>query len=316
MNTAVLGIMAGSLLMLGGVPDQPVSRPPVDETLPSYQKTEAVSGTLVCAGAAPALVEGCADAFEAIHSGAKIAMTPGSPEAAAAALVSGTAQIAILTRPMTDDERQRYEQKFQHPPAPAVLGADAVLVYLNAANPLTSATLADLRRLFAETGGSTWSEFGVVGEFAPTSVSRFGLRPGTDGADVFQRVALGDLRPTPAVHLRDTTGLVLSSVSKEDGAVGFAGLHPSRAVKVLPISGRAGQPSVAPTAQTCLSGEYPLAYTLHVYYAAPQTGKVDPLAREFLRFAWSKQGQTIVSKNWAYPIPASVAAEQSRALGR
>ena len=68
------------------------------------------------------------------------------------------------------------------------------------------------------------------------------------------------------------------------------------------------------SAEEVLSGKYPLSRYLYVYYNAAPNKPVDPLVREFLRFATSREGQEIVVKDGYMPIPAKVAGEEHAKL--
>ena len=59
------------------------------------------------------------------------------------------------------------------------------------------------------------------------------------------------------------------------------------------------------------SGNYPLSRYLYVYVNKAPNKPLDPLVREFLKFALSKEGQETVIKDGYLPIPAKVAQEET-----
>ena len=62
------------------------------------------------------------------------------------------------------------------------------------------------------------------------------------------------------------------------------------------------------------SGRYPLQRYLYIYVNRKPGEPLGPLAKEFLRFVLSRQGQALVSKDHYLPLPASVAAAELEKL--
>ena len=67
--------------------------------------------------------------------------------------------------------------------------------------------------------------------------------------------------------------------------------------------------------ESVLSGKYPLARFLLVYVNKAPGKPLDPLVREFLTYALSKEGQENVVKDGYIPIPAKVVQEELAKLG-
>ena len=84
-------------------------------------------------------------------------------------------------------------------------------------------------------------------------------------------------------------------------------------MKSVAVAGKDGK-FYSTGADDVLSGRYPLSRYLYIYYNAAPNKPVDPLVREFLRFATSKDGQEIVVKDGYLPIPAKVSTEEQGKL--
>jgi phosphate transport system substrate-binding protein len=63
-----------------------------------------------------------------------------------------------------------------------------------------------------------------------------------------------------------------------------------------------------PTYENTVSGKYPLARAMRIVFHRQRDGSMNPVAREFLRFAVSRRGQRITGLAETYPI--SVAQQQ------
>ncbi len=92
---------------------------------------------------------------------------------------------------------------------------------------------------------------------------------------------------------------VVASVAQEEGAIGYVGLaYVDETVKALDIATGAGSEPVAATLENAASKKYPLTRPLNMYTA----GEPGKLARAFLDFAMSKEGQALIREVGYVPI--------------
>ena len=79
------------------------------------------------------------------------------------------------------------------------------------------------------------------------------------------------------------------------------------AVRIVPLShGRGQRPSRAIRADL-IAGRYPLDRYLLIYVRIPPGGRLDPLARDYLRLALSPEGQRAIASGHLGYLPLSIA---------
>ncbi|MBX3749939.1 MAG: substrate-binding domain-containing protein [Opitutaceae bacterium] len=183
-----------------------------------------------------------------------------------------------------------------------------------------------------ETNIRTWDQLGLKGEFAGREIETFGYcAPGF--ATYFERnwfhwskkwnpnfreyVETKQTTPDAAGASVDSQR-PLEELKTNKFAIGIAALmhaknHPH--VKVLKVIGKAGGPAVALTPDNVANRTYPLIRDAFFYVNKPPAGKLDPRAREFMRFVLSREGQQIIaSVGYYYPLKADYLREQLRKL--
>lgn len=181
----------------------------------------------------------------------------------------------------------------------ALSGPLALFVHRD--NPIRSLTLAQVAKVFAGEV-KQWRELGLDGEWGERSVNAYGLQLGTALALEMQRAVIPD-RPLGArvVGVPQSAELV-DRVAADPSAIGFAAAMRARlGVRVLAIAANERAEPVAPTCESLVAGRYPLDRHLLIYLRRPVT----PLAREFVRFALSRDGQQAVAASPQRYLPLS-----------
>ena len=184
----------------------------------------------------------------------------------------------------------------------------------------------------ADTNIRTWGQLGLKGEFADKEISTFGyIAPGFEIAiqrSLFHWSDKWNGNFMQYVETKQVTadadGAKVDSVrplemlSKNKCALGIAALmhvndYPN--LKVLKVSPRGGGPAVALTPDNVAGRTYPLIRDAYFYVNKPPGGKLDPRAREFMRFVLSREGQEIIAKvGYYYPLNAAYLKEQLKKL--
>jgi phosphate transport system substrate-binding protein len=194
--------------------------------------------------------------------------------------------------------------------ARALSGPLAILVHRD--NPVDSLTLGDVARVFAGEARA-WGEVGVRGPWAARAIHPYGMAAGTALAYAFETMAMGG-RPIGS----RMTGLAQSAdvaarVGADPDGIGFAAaMRVTGDARVVPLAAREGEAAVMPTEESITAGRYPLDRFLLVYVARP----IPPLAREFLRLMFSREGQAAVAAppQRYLPLSASDAARERERL--
>jgi len=163
-------------------------------------------------------------------------------------------------------------------------------------------------------GGSdaqTWGQVGLTGDAAARPVSLYGRNSASGTYGFFKEHVLknGDFKDS--VKEQPGSAAVVQGVTVDRYAVGYSGIgYATAGVHAVPLTEKDGGKCVEATADNAYSGTYPLARFLYVYVNKAPGKPVDPLTREFLKLALSRDGQEVVVKDGYFPIPASIAKEE------
>jgi phosphate transport system substrate-binding protein len=220
-------------------------------------------------------------------------------------------------------------------------------IIVNGENPLKGVTMEQLDGIFgAERDGGwvgtnwrpdlargpeknirTWGQLGLTGEWAdkPIHVYGFSLRYNTavtfcdlvlKGSDKWNETihAYGNyMAPDGKRHIE--ADQITDAVGRDRYAIGFNRYRGERPNVRRVAVGQAGGPLVEHTIDNVQNGTYPLATQVYFYTTVLPGAKMDPMAKEFLRFVLSQEGQAEVQRDGKYlPLTAEVCREQLRKL--
>jgi phosphate transport system substrate-binding protein len=105
---------------------------------------------------------------------------------------------------------------------------------------------------------------------------------------------------------------VVQGVTVDRYAIGYSGIgYVTAGVRAVPLAEKAGGACVEATADNAYAGKYPLARFLYVYVNRAPGKALDPLMREFVRFVFSREGQEAVIKDGYFPVPSTIAKEET-----
>jgi phosphate transport system substrate-binding protein len=101
----------------------------------------------------------------------------------------------------------------------------------------------------------------------------------------------------------------------DDAAIGFASVvFATERTRLVPLQAADGG-FVLPTYENTASGRYPLERPTTIVFRRKPDGSMNPVAREFLRFAVSRRGQRISALAVSYPITVEQQQQALRAIG-
>ena len=171
--------------------------------------------------------------------------------------------------------------------ARALSGPLAILVHPD--NPISALTLAEVAGIF--TGAKPLRGLKPCGLSADTALGRC-MRERALGGATFAADFAGYAQSAEVVR----------RVAEDPKAIGFAGaVRADAGVKIIALAPEAGAPPVALTEENLLAGRYPLDRHLLIYFRTP----LDPIAREFLVFALSREGQRVIAGGTLGYLPLS-----------
>ena len=293
----------------------------VDAGIPSYSKTSGVSGNMSSVGSDTLnnLMTLWAEGFRRQYPNIRVQIEGKGSSTAPPSLIQGTAQLGPMSRLMKADEIDGFEKKYGYKPTAIRVAVDALAVYVNKDNPLQQLTVQEVDAIFSKgraCGGkpvANWGQTGLKdGNWANKPISLYGRNSASGTYGFFKEHALckGDYKDT--VKEQPGSASVVQGVSEDKFAVGYSGIgYRTSGVKPLKLAAKKGGQYFGTDPADVYSGNYPLSRYLYVYVNKAPNKPLDPLVREFLKFALSKEGQEIVVKDGYMPVPAKVAQEET-----
>jgi ABC-type phosphate transport system substrate-binding protein len=117
----------------------------------------------------------------------------------------------------------------------------------------------------------------------------------------FKEHVLGNADFAAEVRTLPGTAAVINAVSKDEGAIGYGGIGYVKGVRAIPVKKDANSPAVPPTLENVVNGSYPISRNLYFYTVGEPTG----VAREFIAWVVSAEGQAVCEKVGYYPLPST-----------
>jgi len=288
----------------------------VDANLKSYSKTTGISGNLNSIGSDTLnnLMTLWAEGFRKQYPGVKIQIEGKGSSTAPPALIEGTAQVGPMSRPMKSTEVDAFERKYKYKPTAIPVAIDALAVYVNKDNPIQGLTLAQLDAIFSKTRRAgarenidRWGQVGVTGELANMPISLYGRNSASGTYGFFKEHALkkGDYKDE--VKEQPGSASVVQGVTEDLAGIGYSGIgYMTSGTRPVPLAAKEGKTPKPPTQENTVNGSYPLWRHLLLYVNKAPNKPLDPLVKEFIKFIYSKEGQTIVVKDGFFPLSPTV----------
>ena len=346
--SASLGVMPG--ISLAEHAPANGARPSVADTLAFYQPDAIVSGHMTIAGSdtMQPLLAKLAMEFRRRHPDIKIAVqgSRNHQEKSVLPLLQGfldgdansrrgdgkisghlgsqDVQFLASARPLTEKEIKRFRARHGYEPIAVMIAQDAVALYVHKDNPITGLTLDQVDAIYSTTrkrGGydiRTWGQLGLTDTWQAAPVRVYGrdAQSSTGTLPFFKQVVLMDGDFKKEVQTQPGSASVVLAVGHDTHGVGYSGIgFQTSSVRVVPLAEQSGMPFIEPTAETVMSGRYPLSRPLYLYVKKAPDKNWDPKMLEFLRFANSREGQETVAQSGVYPLTPSQVATNLDNLG-
>jgi len=297
----------------------------VDAKLPGYKPTSGVSGSVKSIGSDTMnnLMTLWAEDFRKFYPNVQVEIEGKGSSTAPPALIEGTATFGPMSRSMKNEEIDQFEKKFGYKPTGLRTSIDMLAVYVHKDNPIASLSMQQIDAIFSKTrkGGSTadittWGQLGLTGEWADKPISLYGRNSASGTYGYFKEHALfkGDYKDS--VKEQPGSSSVVQGVASDRYGVGYSGIgYKTADVKAVAIKATAADVAIDATPEQAYTGKYPLARFLYVYMNVKPGTDMDPLRKEFVRFMFSKEGQSNVIKDGYFPVNAKIAGEELSKLG-
>jgi len=234
------------------------------------------------------LVPQLAEEFKAQHPETTFNIAAEGSTTGIAAIIDGTAQIGMSSRPTKPEEVAAAKAKgvnFKE----TIVAWDGIAVIVNSANPIKGLTKRQVEQIF--TGDITdWS--GAGGSGGKISIYTRNTSSGTYSE--FKELAMKKRDYAPDSQKMAGNEQIASEVSKNPNGVGYVGLAYTKAsgIKVMPIDG------ALPSKESVLGKAYPYARPTFYY----TNGEPSGVAKQFVDFTLSDAGQKVVAQVGFVPI--------------
>jgi phosphate transport system substrate-binding protein len=234
------------------------------------------------------LVPQLAEEFKAQHPDTTFNIAAEGSTTGIAAIIDGTAQIGMASRPTKPEEIAAAKAKgvtFKE----TIVAYDGIAVIVNSANPVKSLTKKQVEQIF--TGDSSdWSAVGGSGG----KISIYTRNTSSGTYSEFKELAMKKRDYAPDSQKLAGNEQIASEVSKNLNGVGYVGLAYTKAsgIKVVAIDG------AMPSKESVLAKSYPYARPTFYY----TNGEPSGLAKQFVDFTLSDAGQKIVEQVGFVPI--------------
>ncbi|PNH84954.1 phosphate ABC transporter substrate-binding protein [Vibrio diazotrophicus] len=294
------------------------------EELQDYTKTSGVAGSLLSVGSdtLAGMTTLWVEEFQTLYPNVDSQVQASGSATAPPALTEGTAQFGPMSRPMRMREIEAFERAYGYKPTELRVAIDAIGVFVHRDNPIEGLNFSQLDSIFSETlrcgatkSSKTWQDLGLSYDWAKRGIQMFGRNSVSGTYGYFKQNALcgGDFKRN--VNEQPGSASVVQSVASSINTIGYSGVgYQVSGVKLLPIA-KSGSDYVMPTHENILSGQYPLSRYLFVYVNKNPLRDLTPIQREFIRFIFSKQGQSLVAKDGYVPISAEIASQELQKVG-
>jgi phosphate transport system substrate-binding protein len=261
---------------------EPTEAPAEEPTEESSDGSGEASGQLQLAGSTTVqpLAQSLAEAFTEMHPDVEIDVQGGGSSVGVKSAAEGTTPIGMASRALKDSEMEEYPDLIAH-----TIARDGIAIVVHPDVPVDGLSLDEVRQIFA--GEITnWSEVGGPDENIVV-VSR---EEGSGTRAAFEEMVMGEeALIVDTALLQPSNGAVKTTVSTTPFSVGFLSFgYLDESVKALAIDG------VEPTVANAQSDEYPVVRPLNMVTKGEPTG----LARDFLDFIMSDEGQAIVAEEY------------------
>jgi phosphate transport system substrate-binding protein len=267
-----------------GPQDQPTAPPTEAPTEAPEEEEEpgGLSGQLQIAGSTTVqpLAQALAEVFTAQNPGVEIDVQGGGSSVGVKSAAEGTTPIGNASRALKDSEKEEYPDLIAH-----TIARDGIAIVVHPDVPVDGLRLDEARQIFAGEI-SNWSEVGGPDEIIIVVSREEGS--GTRGA--FEEMVMGEeALIVDTALLQPSNGAVKTTVSTTPLSIGYVSFgYLDGSVKPLAIEG------VEPTVANAQSDEYPVVRPLNMVTKGEPTG----LAKAFLDFIFSDEGQAIVAEEY------------------
>ena len=242
-----------------------------------------------------------AEAYPEVNPDVAVAVSGGGSGTGIAAMINGTVDIANASRKMKDKEMELAKKNGQSP-VEHVVGYDALAVFINKNNPITSLSLAQLKDIYGrDPKVKKWSDMGITVPGCKGDKIVVVSRQNNSGTYAYFKKAVLGKKGRYRQGTLDMHGSkdVVDLVEKTPCAIGYSGLaYATDHLKMVCISKGGDDACVSPSVATASDRSYPIARPLFMYTNGEPQGAI----KDYMDWIHSDAGQCILKKKGYAPI--------------
>ncbi len=234
-----------------------------------------------------------AESFMKVNADASVTVIGGGSGVGITALMEGTTDIAMSSRPLKMEEKLKFEEK-QLKLSEVIIANDALAVIVNPKNKIAQLTKEQISDIY--TGKiKNWKEVGG----SDMKIIVYSRESSSGTYEFFKEHVMDKKNYDATVLNMPATGAIVQSVGQTDGAIGYIGLaYETKEVKNLAVSYDQGKTFVLPSVAAAQDGTYPVARPLFFYFDSTKESTVKPLVDYIL----SETGQAEVLEVGYVPL--------------
>lgn len=320
------------------------------ERVPAYEPREQVSGDVVLWGHGSfkrdfvkPLIDEWMAGLRRFQPGIGLDWRMYGTASAISALFTGAGNVALLGEEISPSQAAAFRRAKGYAPTQVDVATGSLdvnffdyahMIFVHRDNPLRGGlTVAQLDAIFgAEHRRSPsnirrWGELGLAGEWRDARIRPYGWQVDEDFALFFREAVLGgghrwneDVHEYLHAKRPDGTQYdhgqrILDALAKDRFGIAISNIRYTNAdVRALPLARHAGRRFVDASSATLISQEYPLVRIIPAFVDKPPGGRIDPAAREFLRYVLGREGQSaIVAQSGYLPLgERQIAAQKAK----
>jgi phosphate transport system substrate-binding protein len=234
-----------------------------------------------------------AENYMKADSSLRIQVTGGGSGTGISALINGTTDICMASRPMKDKEKEQLQQKYQSAGVEITVARDGLTIFLNKANPVAELTMEQIKGIY--TGKiKNWKEVGG----SDAKIILYGRENSSGTYVFFKEHALNNEDFANEMQALPGTAAVVNAVKSDPNGIGFGGVGYAEDLKEAAIRKDATAPALLPKKENIDNNSYPLSRSLYFYMRKAPEGK----AKAFVDWVLSPAGQEVVSKEGFFPV--------------
>jgi phosphate transport system substrate-binding protein len=243
-----------------------------------------------------------AEEYMRANAGSVVQVNGGGSGTGIAALINGTVDLAMSSRPMKEDEKQKVTQSRGAEVVEQAIALDALGVFVNSANPVQNLTIEQVRDIY-QAKVKNWSEVG--GPNAP--IVLYGRESSSGTYDYFREHVLDKGDFAPAVQTLQGTAAIINAIGRDKNGIGYGGIAYAKEARPVGIAAD-GKAPVAPSEATVADNTYPLSRKLFLYHAQNAPERVT----KFVQWSLTPEAQGLVTKVGYFPLTQGGAASTAK----